>query len=148
MIQAPKGRPRAETRILEPTRSESPTCPVALLRAHLDAEDAAGIAGADFVFSTGPSRRQLGEGVIGALVREAAQCFAADGGAVPVDLVSGHSLRIGGATALAASGYSTAQIAAVGLWSVDSAALLLYVGVADHAAAARPSGNMSSDMGF
>jgi len=147
VIQASKSRPRPETLRLDPTRAQSATCPVALLRAHLHLVDAAGCAPTDFLFASGPERQQLSTDVVTDVVREAWRCA---GGTDEEECarVSGHSLRIGGATALAARGYSTAQIAALGLWATTADSLLLYVSVADRDEAAAPSGCVSTDMGL
>jgi integrase len=110
-----------------------PACPVALLERWLVVRPVLATRGAhaDALFVT-VAGRPLSRSAISSLVARAAAAAGLDG------RFSGHSLRIGGATAAARAGASMATVKAVGGWSSD--AVRRYV---------RPfAGGLSALMGF
>ena len=110
-----------------------PACPVALLRRWLTVRPvlAARGPGSDALFIT-RTGEPLSRSAISSLVSRAASAAGYEG------RFSGHSLRIGGATAAARGGASMALIKAVGAWT--SPAVQRYV---------RPfAGGLSAAMGF
>jgi len=105
-----KADQKAERRPLLVEPSESPACPVKLLTSLVQKRKAQGAAAADPLF-VGAAGKRLTSSAVTSIVRRMAEAHGLDPGSV-----SGHSLRIGGASAAADGGLSMTQIMAAGGW--------------------------------
>lgn len=90
--------------------SASPACPVKLLRSLIKARRAQGATDEDLLF-IGASGRPLTTSAVTSVIRRMAEMHGLD----PKSF-SGHSLRIGGASAALAGGLTVDQVKAVGGW--------------------------------
>ena len=96
---------------VEPTGSA--TCPVALVSAFVTLRRRAGAADADLLFVS-PLGKPISGSAVSSLVALLAKEAGIDGS------FTGHSLRIGGASAALAGGFSADEVKAIGAWKSDA----------------------------
>jgi site-specific recombinase XerD len=96
---------------IDPTGS--PTCPAALTRTLISMRRAQGALESDTVFSDAAGR-VLSTSAVSSIVKSVIEHSGFEGN------YSGHSLRIGGASAALAAGYSVDEVMALGAWKSEA----------------------------
>ena len=114
-----KADQKAQRKPLLIESSASPACPVKLLQSLIRARKAQGATDEDLLF-IGAAGRPLTTSAVSSVIRRMAEAHGLD----PKSF-SGHSLRIGGASAALAGGLTVDQVKAVGGWK--SAAVNQYL---------------------
>jgi integrase/recombinase XerD len=90
-----------------------PTCPAALVRALIHMRRNQGAQESDLMFSD-VSGRPLSPSAVSSIVKSVADHAGIEGN------FSGHSLRIGGASAALAAGFTVDEVMALGAWKSDA----------------------------